>query len=157
MKKIDQVIGAVERWVSILLMMAMALCILLQVIFRLTGIQVSWTEELARYLFISVTYYGSVYAVRHHRHLKVEIIEAFSGPRGKFILRLITNISSILFYILLAYIFINYFEYLNRVPQVSPVLRVNIMYVYAAPFALALFGIYELLKDTIVVIKTKEV
>ena len=157
MKAFDKVLENIERWIGIIFVFAMALAILLQVVFRLASIQVSWTEELARYLFISITYYGAVYAFRKHKHLKVEVIEAFVGHKGKLILRLITNISSIIFCIIMTYIMFEYFVYLGKFNQVSPVMHLDIRLVYFAPLFFGIMSLYELVKDTIVVIKTKEV
>lgn len=157
MKAFDKTLENLERWIGIIAVFAMSLAIILQIIFRLAGIQVSWTEELARYIFISITYYGSVYAFRKHKHLKVEVIESFVGHKGKVILRLITNISSIIFCIIMSYIMVDYFIYLGQFKQVSPVMHLDIRIVYFAPLFFGIMSLYELVRDTILVIKTGEV
>lgn len=157
MKTFDRLLGSIEKWIGIVMMFAMALCILMQVVFRVMHVQVSWTEELARYMFISITYYGSIYAIRQNKHLKVEILESFTGEKGKFVLRLVTNISSIIFYIIFTKIMIDYFIQLSEFNQISPVLHLDIRIVYFAPLALGILGLYELIRDTVIVIKTKEV
>lgn len=157
MKAFDKALENLERWIGIIAVFAMSAAILLQIVFRLVGIQVSWTEELARYIFISITYYGAVYAFRKHKHLKVEVIESFVGHKGKVILRLITNISSIIFCIIMTYIMVDYFIYLGQFKQVSPVMHLDIRIVYFAPLFFGIMSLYELVKDTILVIKTGEV
>ena len=157
MKTFDKVLENIERWIGIIFVFAMALAILLQVVFRLAEFQVSWTEELARYMFISITYYGSVYAFRKHKHLKVEVLESFVGEKGKFILRLITNISSIIFCVIITYIMFKYFAYLSTFKQMSPVMHIDIRIVYFAPLLFGILSLYELVKDTIIVIKKREV
>lgn len=157
MKKFDDVLKFIEKWIGIILMFAMLLSITLQIVFRWTKTQVAWTEELARYLFVVVTYYGALYATRNHSHLKVELLETLTGKKGKFVFRLITNISSIIFYIFLTKIMADYLKYLTRIKQTSAVLKLDIRIIYLAPLIFAIVGIYELAKDTIFVIKTKEV
>lgn len=157
MKSIDKAIGTIEKWTGIIVMFLMAASIFMQVIFRAFSIQVSWTEELARYLFICSTYYGSVYAFRNRKHLKVEVLESFVGEKGKLILRLITNFSSIIFCIFFTYIMYRYFIYLGTFKQISPVMHIDIRIVYFAPLFFGVLSLYELIKDTVLVIKTKEV
>lgn len=157
MKKVDQVIGSVEKYIGVILCLIMCLCVLIQIVFRLSHIQVAWTEELARYIFVCVTYYGSIYAIRMHKHLKVEILESFTGEKGKYVFRLINDFSSIIFYVIMTKIFLDYMAYLTKIHQTSAVLHLDIRIVYLAPLALCIFGLYELIKDVIHVIRTKEV
>ena len=40
----------------------------------------SWSEELARYIFLWQTWLGASYAVKEHRHLRVEMLaDRFKG------------------------------------------------------------------------------
>ncbi len=42
-----------------------------------------WTEEIARYLLIGVTFFGSVTAMRKGSHISVEALLVFLPPRAK--------------------------------------------------------------------------
>ncbi|MGB6118953.1 MAG: TRAP transporter small permease [Mesorhizobium sp.] len=48
-----------------------------------SGITIS--EELSRWLFVWLTFLGSIYALREHQHLGTDFMVSRLGPRGRFI------------------------------------------------------------------------
>ncbi len=64
------------------LMAIMVATVILQVYFRFVlGDPLSWTEELARYAFVWITFLGAAVAYRHGSHIVVETILVLL-PRG---------------------------------------------------------------------------
>ena len=61
-----------------------------------------WTEEIARYLLIGVTFIGSVTAMRKGTHIAVEAIFKYLGPRTRHVLLLVVDLTVVLFCIFLA-------------------------------------------------------
>lgn len=61
-----------------------------------------WTEEIARYLLIGVTFIGSVMAMRKGTHIAVEAIFKYLGPRTRHVLLLVVDLTVVLFCIFLA-------------------------------------------------------
>ena len=61
-----------------------------------------WTEEIARYLLIGVTFIGSVMAMRKGTHIAVEALFKYLGRRARHILLLLVDLTVALFCIFLA-------------------------------------------------------
>jgi TRAP-type C4-dicarboxylate transport system permease small subunit len=57
-----------------------------------------WTEEIARYLLIVVTFLGSAMAVRKHSHIAVEFCYRYFGPAGRHRLALAVDAACLAFY-----------------------------------------------------------
>ncbi len=61
-----------------------------------------WTEEIARYLLIGVTFIGSIMAMRKGTHISVEAIFKYLGPRTRHVLLLLVDLTVVLFCIFLS-------------------------------------------------------
>jgi TRAP-type C4-dicarboxylate transport system permease small subunit len=61
-----------------------------------------WTEEIARYLLIGVTFIGSVTAMRKGTHISVEVLFKYLGPQRRHQLLLAIDLVVLLFCIFLA-------------------------------------------------------
>jgi TRAP-type C4-dicarboxylate transport system permease small subunit len=57
-----------------------------------------WTEEIARYLLIVVTFLGSAMAVRKRCHIAVEFCYRYFGPGGRHKLAIAVDLISFAFY-----------------------------------------------------------
>lgn len=57
-----------------------------------------WTEEIARYLLIGVTFIGAAMAVRKRSHIAVEFFYTLFSPAGRHRLALAVDAVSLLFY-----------------------------------------------------------
>lgn len=114
----------------IVLMGLMVIVIFTQVFSRyVVGSSISWTEELARYLLIYLTFIGSAVAVREHAHLRVDFLVVRLPAVVQRILALATTVG-----IAIAAGFLLYygatFTLLAR-GTVSPALEQSIAWVYA--------------------------
>lgn len=72
----------------------MLLCVLLQVFVRyfinLIGtVSFSWTEEMARFLLIFVTFWGAAIALRRREHITIPFLLERVSPRSQLILQLV--------------------------------------------------------------------
>lgn len=66
-------IGRVERWVAIVMMGTMVVCIFAQVVSRyIFGQPLVWVEELSTYAFIWGAFIGAAAGLKQGRHLKIE-------------------------------------------------------------------------------------
>ena len=61
-----------------------------------------WTEEIARFLLIAVTYIGSVMAVRKRAHIAVEFVYRWVPRPGRRVAQAFVDLVSVAFYGLLA-------------------------------------------------------
>jgi TRAP-type transport system small permease protein len=72
----------VEDWFGLVLLWVMGVLVFAQFFSRyVLNDSVAWTEEVARYLLIALTFIGSAGAVRRGSHIRVEALEhALPGP-----------------------------------------------------------------------------
>lgn len=63
---------------------------------------IGWTEEIARYLLISVGFIGSIMAVRKNTHIMVEFLFRFIPPRFSSVLTYCADVGRIAFFAMLA-------------------------------------------------------
>ena len=55
--------------------------------FDIISFPLDWTEELSRYVFVTLSYVAASLAVARNRHVCVEVIDFFLPPRGLYILQ----------------------------------------------------------------------
>lgn len=68
----------VEDWVSFALFWLMAFVVFLQFFSRyVLNSSFAWTEEIARYLLMWVTFVGAAVAMRRRTHIAVEVLHVF--------------------------------------------------------------------------------
>jgi TRAP-type transport system small permease protein len=141
---IDRLLGAVLRPVIFAGMAALTAVITLQIVSRVFFTSVSWTEEVARFLLIWITFLGAALAWQQGRHLAVDLLRTRlpDGPR-----RIVTGaaiIVSIVFMVALTVIGIRYMNVQSF--QKSPSLRLPMSYVYAVmPIAAALMAVLSVI------------
>lgn len=73
MKTKEKKINRVEEWLSVAVLIAILILLSYQVIMRFVFHNTnSWSEELARYLFIWLVYLSASYAIYKNAHIKIE-------------------------------------------------------------------------------------
>jgi C4-dicarboxylate transporter DctQ subunit len=73
MKKVMKVLDRIEELILIILMFVMTVSIIIQVFSRtVLNISPSWTEELARYILVWITFVGASLGVKRGAHMGVE-------------------------------------------------------------------------------------
>lgn len=78
---------------------ALAIVVFLQFFSRyVLNSSIGWTEEIARYLLIAVTFIGAAMAVRKRSHIAVEFLHRYLGPQAERRLRILLDVISVLFY-----------------------------------------------------------
>lgn len=130
---VDKLNFFMEKTVGIILAL-MSVVVLLQVLVRFVFEQFSvpWSEELARYLMIWLTFIGSAIATRRAKLIAIDAI-VFSLPAkfGK-VLKTVAHILSIVFYMILLMIGIEWFQF--GFSETAPVLKIPKAYVYGSMF-----------------------
>lgn len=63
---------------------------------------IAWTEEIARYLLIGVTFIGSVMATRKHSHIAVEFLYRWVPRSGRRVAQTLLDLVTTSFFIVLA-------------------------------------------------------
>lgn len=72
--KIRDFIEKILLVVSMALMCIIAVLIGAQILLRLMGIGIDWTEEFARFSFVGVTFLGSVVAITRNKHIVIDFL-----------------------------------------------------------------------------------
>ena len=92
----------------------------------------SWSEELARYIFHWQTWLGASYAVKEHRHLRVEMLaDRFKG-RARLVFELFVLVVWFGFSGFLAYQGYQMTSFLVQSGQTSAAMQIPISWAYAS-------------------------
>lgn len=96
---------------------------------RLLSNSLSWSEELARYLFIYIGFFSISYTIRNNTAIKIDILNSLPKTLKKIILILMYVI------MLLYFIYFIYIAYgtLIDMTQTSPTLKISMRWVYLSP------------------------
>jgi TRAP-type C4-dicarboxylate transport system permease small subunit len=125
----------------------MLISILLQIFTRIVlTVPFPWTDELARFSFLFLCFFGSVMTLRYKLHLGIDYFVGKFNKKSKFIDYAFVQIAVITFGL---FIGVLGFRLLGIVStQVSPILRVPMVFIYAilpaTGFLYAILGFYEL-------------
>lgn len=137
--RIDRATGAVLGPVVFAGMIALIGVITLQIVSRVFFTSVSWTEEVARFLLIWITFLGATLAFHQGRHIAVTLLRD-SLPPG--LRRIVSGVGVIVTIAFLVTLTVIGWQYMNvQSFQKSPSLRISMTYVYSVmPFCAALMA-----------------
>lgn len=98
---IDQV-NTVIRWVIAGMLALLAVLVIVQIASRFVlPFSIHWTDEVARYAMIYVTFLGAALALRHARLIAIELLPESLPFRARTILKLTTLVLSMGFFLVL--------------------------------------------------------
>lgn len=140
-------VDSILKWLVIVFMGANVINVLWQVFTRFVLDSPStFTEELARYLLIWVSFLGAAYAYRKRIHLAVEVITQKLSERSYHYVQIFIQACIFLFSLLVLVIGgidLTYMSFAES--QISPALQINIGYIYMViPLSGILFLYYSL-------------
>jgi TRAP-type transport system small permease protein len=102
-----------------------------QVVLRNTmSIPLVWSEELARYLTILLTFLGGAIAMAHDEHVVVDVVVNLLPRRLQVLVRTFADLAVAAFLILLIKLSIDMFRMPTLWFQYSPALRFPLVYLY---------------------------
>lgn len=136
MKKIIKLVDDyLEAILCSLLLACMSILIMLQIIGRTVGFDISWNEELARYMYIWMIYLGCAYAVKMRRHIKMEAVLMLVHRKGHLTFALISNFLFLVFALVVvseAAPILKKMMFVRK--QYSPALRLPMYYAFSSVF-----------------------
>lgn len=105
-------------------------------------ISTAWSEEIARYLFIWLTYIGSSYAFNNGGHIEIDLCSQLiektrfikNKELGLKILEVLSILSTMLFLVLFCRIFWNFMMQFWGTSMTSPTMHIPMGYVYLPVF-----------------------
>lgn len=105
MKKIISLINNdIERWLSLVFYLMIAVTILTEVIRRFVFSYSSiWGEEVARYSFIYMAWLGASLGVKNRSHIRIDIILNFLPNRGRTIVYLFSDFLTLVLAVIALY------------------------------------------------------
>lgn len=102
----------------------------------------SWSEELARYLFVFFVYAGISYGVKMKRHVRVEAFTMWLPDKAQAVIRIVADLLFLVFALFLVRYGYETASRIFRLKQISPALELPMGYVYATlPFCFVLVTI----------------
>lgn len=144
-KTLDRILGSV----LVLLMALMVVAVLWQIFSRyVMNSPSSFTEELARYVFIWIGILGAAYATGQQTHLSIDILPPKLEPKNRVRLLIVINILIILFSLAVLVMGGGNLVYVNyELGQSSAALGLPLSYVYSViPLSGILVIIYKLIE-----------
>lgn len=156
--RFNEVSNKVLESVLLVTLSCMVFLIFSQVIFRYVLKQsLSWSEELARYLFVWLTFLGASIATRRRAHIKVSIlVDGVKSKHASKVLKILANCLSITFLFILLTRGLTVAVELIRLGQISPsmgFLPIGVVYL-AIPVG-SFFMILNLIEIIIKLIKSE--
>lgn len=154
LKKIEQMIGFLLKPIIVLGMLCLIGVITLQIISRVFFNAVPWTEEVARFLLIWITFLGAALAFQQGRHIAVSFVVDALPPKINRLARMMASLAIILFMGALVVIGYEYMQVQSF--QRSPSLRWSMSYIYAVmPISAALMCYYACVDLITLIFKSK--
>ncbi|GAK60470.1 TRAP transporter, DctQ-like membrane protein [Candidatus Vecturithrix granuli] len=99
MQKLLNVLGKIEEIFVTSALAFMGMVLALQILMRyIFNHPLVWSEELARYTFVWVTFVGASYGVHHNAHIRMEAIHKKFPPTLQKIVTISTNLLAILIF-----------------------------------------------------------
>ena len=129
-----------------LMLAAMVVLLFIQVVGRY-GFEnpPDWTEELARMVFIYLTFVGGALAIVRNAHLRIESFHARLSPRSKMALDIVLAMVGVIFLAVTLYYSVGLLGRLSHQPMSSVPISKAFMFA-AVPVGCALMLVYELLR-----------
>jgi TRAP-type C4-dicarboxylate transport system permease small subunit len=132
----------------------MILVMALQVFSRyVLGRSFMWSEELARYCLIWMTFMGAGYGVKNHTHIEMTAIYGLFPPIIKKFVHILMNIIAVGFYSYIIPDSIKFITYQQKIISTGTQMPMSYVFVII-PIGVSIM-IIRLLIDTMQVIKTK--
>lgn len=130
LSKLINSINLVMKHLLNIIMAVLTIAVFAQVIFRFVlQSPLAWTEELAIYCLVWLTFLGAAYAMSLRAHIGVTFLTDLFPLRIRQILYIIATVAGIGFYLILV---VQGYDLMNQtMQQVSPVLGVRMGVVYA--------------------------
>ena len=155
MRKLSRFLDYYEKIFGTVILLAMVGLVFYQVIARfILGSQLRWSEELARYCMLYISFLGIGAGIKYHKHVGVDLLGTMLKPKGKRVLMLILAVITTLIIGVFTYYTGKVTLKILKTGQVSPAAHIP-MWIPYATIPLGFFGgILRELEEMIKIIKT---
>lgn len=116
------------------LMFLMSIIIFIQVVMRYVfGNSLTWSEEMARYLFVWLVYFSVAYTARREAHIRIDAAINLYPKKLRPYVEIFSEIIVLIFSVFIAVTSVTVFQKISASGQISPALHVPMQFVYCAP------------------------
>lgn len=123
-----------EEFIIIPLIFAMSFIIFIQVIARYVfHNSLTWSEELARYLFVWLVYFSVSFTARRQKHIRIDAAINLYPKAMRPIIEIVSEVIVLAFSIFIAVTGVTVFQKITWSGQMSPAIGLPMQFVYAAP------------------------
>ena len=135
-----------EEFIIVPLIFAMSVIIFIQVIMRYVfQNSLTWSEELARYLFVWLVYFSVSFTARRQKHIRIDAAINLYPKKLRPYVEILSEVIVLAFSIFIAVTGVTVFNKIAWSGQMSPAMGIPMQFVYAAPMiGLALTAIRQI-------------
>jgi C4-dicarboxylate transporter, DctM subunit len=140
-----RVTGKFIDWVVALSLMVMVVVVFLQVVYRYVfASPITWSEEMARFIFVWITLLGTFLALKSKNHISIEtFLHRFFSPGAQSFVSAVTNFFLIYYFIYLAGMGIIMVQ--KTTEDLTPVMLIPFSFIYVAiPISAGMMAFYLL-------------
>ncbi len=138
----ERAVEKLVRWIVIFLMLVMTVTVSLQIVFRYCfNIPLGWSEEMARFSFVWVSFFGASALMRVREHINVTVFVDNFPPRLKAVCILLANLCALIcvYFFLVGGIALT----TNEWAQLAPAMQIPMGWVYVViPISAVLMAIW---------------
>ena len=142
----ERAVNGVIRWLIIALMLVMTVTVFVQIVFRyIFNAPLDWSEEIARFSFVWVSFFGASALMRVREHINVTVFTDNFPPRLRALAILLANLCALIciYFFLVGGLALTY----NEWRQLAPTTQIQMGWVYVAiPISAGLMGIWVLIQ-----------
>lgn len=157
MKKFIWLFNKVEEKFLAYTFVVMIVIVFMQVVLRLLGHSNSWSEEMARYIYIWECWVGLSFCQRYQGHIRITALIGMFPPAGQKVAELLVILFSGAVAIFLAYLGFQMVDYLIGLGTKSPYVRIPYWIIYAALPVGCIGYVFRLCTDAYTLITGKDV
>lgn len=145
-----------EVTICSILMIVMTVLIFVQVIMRhVFNSSLTWSEELARYIFIWLIYIGISYGARIMKHIKIEAALEIYPKKIRPYVVIIGDILFLIFSVIIVYLAYDVVMMQVQLNQKSPAMQIPMWIMYSAP--MVGFALTALRQIQVIIIRIKSI
>ncbi|WP_027014181.1 TRAP transporter small permease [Comamonas composti] len=131
LERFERLLVACNRWLLIVLLLAMACIVFANVVLRYTtGDSIIWAEEVARHMMIWVTFLGAGLVLRFGGHVAIDNLHRAVGTKSARVIRALVMASLAVFFIVMT-VASSQYVYATRF-QTTAATDIPISYIYGA-------------------------
>lgn len=148
MKKVENALYEGVKWTAVVMFVLMiGLCILQVVCRYILKISLSFTEELARFLFIWITFLGTAMALKKHQHVNMDLLVGLFPEALREVVNLVITLLVECTYLMMVYSGIRVM--MKTMNQTSPAMNLPMAVVYAAvPVSMLIMAFFQVCEWT---------